>query len=180
MKFSTFFSKAFFHAFVWAELLFGLLAPAQGHENLAVFIIGMFSAIGVVGMLLDGGLKSIDVPGSFIGRAVFQLFQFSSLLLIILVVEHGHFVAATALTLATFLKAAAYRTVRRAERDIKRMLKEFANAKAQPQSTADAPFEDPASQTKITTLELKGRPAAARDPAFDHPFNASAAAATSA
>jgi hypothetical protein len=95
-------------------------------------------------------------------------------------IEQGHFLAAFALTIAMFLRATAYRSVRRAEREVKAMLKQYAKAQKEQRdaekSSAKVTYVDPSAgfEQKTTTLELKVPP---RDPAFDHPFSAAATSA---
>jgi hypothetical protein len=182
MSIASFFSKLFLHAASWAVLLYGLLAPAHGYENLAVFALGMISVMGLISTIVSGGVSSLDVPGSFFGKLMFRAFQISSALLVFILAEHGHFVAATLMTLMWFVRQAAYREVRMREKAFKEILKEAAARfdEFDEQIRAGKEVEQPAFGTKATTAQVNVNPNAARDPAFGYPFTPSDIAATSA
>jgi hypothetical protein len=180
-SFLSFLSKLFVHALVWATLLYGLLHPAPGYENLAVFYVGMTSAMSIISMFASGGLRTIDVPGSFVGRAVWWCFHWSGSLLALALIEHGHFVSAAALVAWLGLKWAAYREARRFENAIKRQLKmaaEQMKAFDEQVAAGNGMTVQASPDAKPTTVKVN--PNAARDPAFGYPFSPKDIAATSA
>jgi hypothetical protein len=181
MKFSSFLSKLFVHSVLWFFFIESVLTGRTGTENLIVFYAGMSSVMSIISMFASGGLRTIDVPGSLIGRVLWNIFHLSGMLFAVALIEHGHFISATALVAWLGLKWGAYREARRFERQMKAMLKEAAQRfdEFDEQVRASKEAEQP-DFGKKTTAPVKVNPNAARDPAFGYPFTPSDIAATSA
>jgi hypothetical protein len=184
MKFSSFLSKLFAHVVLWAALLYAFSHKAVGIENALVFVIG-FSAFSVfVSTLLNGGLSSIDVPGSRLGRAAFLLFHYSRWLLVFTLAAHSHFVSAFVLAISASMIYSAYASIRQVERQIRDMLKSVAQSieEYDEQVNEDLGYAagraDVAESPKTTSAQVKVNPNAARDPAFGYPFSSKDIAAS--
>jgi hypothetical protein len=153
MKFLSFALKLVTHAVLWFALIVALANDMFGLENLLVFLTGFSAVLSVVGIVLHGGTKSINVPGRLLGRIGFVVLNLSRVMLVLLLAQSGHFFTASALAFLTLSYWLAFTGVLSAERAIKRfavaLSAEFAGI--DPKSARNPAFDD----LKTTSDEAK-------------------------
>lgn len=158
MKFTSFLSKFFVHAVLWSALTLAFNFKEVGIENLTAFILGFLGFSTLMTTILGDGMRTIEVPGSRLGKAAFMLFHFSRCFMVIALASHAHFFSAFVLALSAMLIYAAYAHVRKAERAIKqawRDAQDSLDAFAK-QTAAGAPLEPVNTATTPNVDAAKG------------------------
>ncbi|MEZ2310843.1 hypothetical protein AB6809_29785 [Paraburkholderia sp. RCC_158] len=160
MKFTSFLSKLFVHVVLWFALTMAFNHQEVGIENLTAFILGFMGFSTLMLAIVGDGMRTIEVPGSRLGKAAFLLFHWSRLFMVVALAAHAHFFAAFMLALSVVMIYSAYAQVRKFERTIKQAWRDARDSldAFTKQTSAGAPLEpvNAAGQPKETTPGYPG------------------------